>query len=170
MQTLDVISVNLWQMLASLLNLVLLFLLIKKFLYKPVKKMLEQRQSTIEGNFAEAEKAKEAALLDQKAYEEKLADAKGEADRVIKSAVDIAAQREREILEDAKEKADGIIRRAEADAILEKKKAEDAIRREIVEVSSALTEKMLEREITKDDHKQLIDSFIESIGEDDETN
>ena len=170
MQTLDVISVNLWQMLASLLNLVLLFLLIKKFLYKPVKKMLLQRQSTIEGNFAEAEKAKEAALLDQKAYEEKLADAKGEADRVIKSAVDIAAQREREILEDAKEKADGIIRRAEADAILEKKKAEDAIRREIVEVSSALTEKMLEREITKDDHKQLIDSFIESIGEDDETN
>ena len=106
----------------------------------------------------------------KKAYEEKLADAKGEADRVIKSAVDIAAQREREILEDAKEKADGIIRRAEADAILEKKKAEDAIRREIVEVSSALTEKMLEREITKDDHKQLIDSFIESIGEDDETN
>ena len=170
MQTLDVISVNLWQMLASLLNLVLLFLLVKKFLYKPVKKMLEQRQSTIEGNFAEAEKAKEAALLDQKAYEEKLADAKGEADRVIKSAVDIAAQREREILEDAKEKADGIIRRAEADAILEKKKAEDAIRREIVEVSSALTEKMLEREITKDDHKQLIDSFIESIGEEDETN
>ena len=170
MQTLDVISVNLWQMLASLLNLVLLFLLVKKFLYKPVKKMLEQRQSTIEGNFAEAEKAKEAALLEQKAYEEKLANAKGEADRVIKSAVDIAAQREREILEDAKEKADGIIRRAEADAILEKKKAEDAIRREIVEVSSALTEKMLEREITKDDHKQLIDSFIESIGEDDETN
>ncbi len=170
MQTLDVISVNLWQMLASLLNLVLLFLLVKKFLYKPVKKMLLQRQSTIEGNFAEAEKAKEAALLDQKAYEEKLADAKGEADRVIKSAVDIAAQREREILEDAKEKADGIVRRAEADAILKKKKAEDAIRREIVEVSSALTEKMLEREITKDDHKQLIDSFIESIGEDDETN
>lgn len=170
MQTLDVISVNLWQMLASLINLVLLFLLVKKFLYKPVKKMLEQRQSTIDGNFAEAEKAKEAALLDQKAYEEKLADAKGEADRVIKSAVDIATQREREILEDAKEKADGIIRRAEADAVLEKKKAEDAIRREIVEVSSALTEKMLEREITKDDHKQLIDSFIESIGEDDETN
>ena len=170
MQTLDVISVNLWQILASLLNLVLLFLLVKKFLYKPVKKMLEQRQSTLEGSYAEAEKAKEAALLDRKLYEEKLADAKGEADRVIKSAVDIASEREREILEDAKEKADGIIRRAEADAILEKKKAEDAIRREIVEVSSALTEKMLEREISTDDHKQLIDSFIESIGEDDETN
>ncbi len=170
MQTLDVISVNLWQMLASLLNLVLLFLIVKKFLYKPVKKMLETRQSTIEGEYTEAEQAKEAALQSQKAYEEKLADAKGEADRVIKSAVDIASQREREIIEDAKEKADGIIRRAEADAVLEKKKAEDAIRREIVEVSSALTEKMLEREISADDHKQFIDSFIESIGEEDEAN
>ena len=170
MQTLDVISVNLWQMLASLLNLVLLFLLIKRFLYKPVRKMLEQRQSTIEGDYADAKKAKVDALLDKMAYEEKLAVAKDEADRVIKSAVDIATQREREILEDAKEKADGIIRRAEADAVLEKKKAEDSIRREIIEVSSLLTEKVLAREITEGDHKQFIDSFIESIGEADETN
>ena len=42
MQTLDVISVNLWQMVASLANLVILFLLIKKFLYKPVQTELKQ--------------------------------------------------------------------------------------------------------------------------------
>ena len=57
-QTLDIISVNLWAMAASLLNLVILLLLIKKFLYNPVKKMLEDRQNTIEGDYAAAEKAK----------------------------------------------------------------------------------------------------------------
>ena len=165
MQTLDVISVNLWQMVASLANLVILFLLIKKFLYKPVKKMLEDRQNTIEGDYNAASKAKEQAEADKLAYEEKLKTAKGEADKMIKSAADIATERERQILEDAKAKADGIIRQAETNAALELKKAEDDIKKEIVSVSSALTEKMLEREVNSEDHKKLIDSFIESIGE-----
>lgn len=170
MQSLDVISINLWDILVSLLNLVLLFLIVKKFLYKPVKKMLETRQNTIDDKYKEAELAKKAALSAKAAYEEKLKTAKGEADRVIKSAVDIASQRESEIIEDAKQKADVIIRQAEVDAALEKKKAEESIRREIVEVSSALTEKMLGREVNMDDHKQFIDSFIESIGEENEAN
>ena len=165
MQTLDVISVNLWQMVASLANLVILFLLVKKFLYKPVKKMLEDRQNTIDGDYDAASKAKEQAEADKLAYEEKLKTAKGEADKMIKSAADIATERERQILEDAKAKADGIIRQAEANAALELKKAEDGIKKEIVSVSSALTEKMLEREVNSEDHKKLIDSFIESIGE-----
>ena len=61
-------------------------------------------------------------------------------------------------------------RKAESDAALERKKAADSIKREIVEVSSALTEKLLEREVNTTDHKQLIDSFIEGIGDDDDAN
>ena len=165
MQTLDVISVNLWQILVSLANLVLLFLLIKKFLYKPVKKMLEARQATIDGDYSAAREAREQAQSDKLAYEEKLHGAKAESDRIIKSAVSIASDREQEILNAAKEKADGIVRKAEADAIQERRKAEDGIKREIVEVSSMLTEKMLEREVSLEDHKRLIDSFLEGIGD-----
>lgn len=170
MQSLDVISVNIWQMLASLANLVLLFLMVKKFLYKPVKKMLETRQNSIQSDYDAAAQAKEKAVSDQKTYEEKLKGAKEEADRVIKSAVSIANEREKEILAEAKEKADGIVRQAENDAILERKKAEDGIRKEIVEVSSLLTEKMLEREVSAKDHQHFIDSFIESIGDENDAN
>lgn len=165
MQSLDVISVNFWQMLVSLANLVILFLLIKKFMYKPVKKMLETRQKSIEDDYTAAKEAKEQALADRKVYEDKLSDAKAQADRVIKSAVDVANEREKEIIDEAKMKADGILRQAQNDAVLERKKAEDSIKKEIVEVSSLLTEKMLEREVTLDDHKKFIDSFIEGIGE-----
>ncbi len=170
MQSLDVISVNLWQIIVSLINLILLFLIIKRFLYKPVKKMLEERQKTIDGNYEDAEKAKEKALSEQKAYEEKLSSAKAEADSVIQSAVDIAKEREKEILAEAKLKAEGIIRKAEEDAALEMRKAEESIKNEIVEVSTLLTEKMLEREIRAQDHKQMIDSFIEGIGDEDDGN
>ncbi|MBR3835286.1 MAG: F0F1 ATP synthase subunit B [Clostridia bacterium] len=165
MQTLDVISVNIWQIVASLANLVLLFLAVKKFLYKPVMKMLDARRDSIRKDYDDAAQAKEKAVSDQRIYEEKLRVAKEESDRIIKNAVGIASDREKEILAEAKQKADGIVRQAENDAILERKKAEDGIRKEIVEVSSLLTEKMLEREVSADDHKHFIDSFIESIGD-----
>ena len=167
MQNLDVISVNIWQMLASLANLVIIFLLVKKFLYKPVKKMLETRQNAIQSDYDAAQDAKNQALADKDAYEEKLRGAKAEADDVIKSAVNVASQREKEIIAEAKVRADGIVRQAENDAVLERKKAEDGIKKEIVEVSSLLTEKMLGREVSAADHQNFIDSFIESIGEDD---
>ena len=165
MQTLDVISVNLWDILVSLLNLILLFLVAKHFLYKPVKNILAKRRATIDGDYAAANEAKEAALSEKAAYDEKLLGAKEEAENVIKNAVSVAAAREKEIIAEAKEKADGILRKAESDAILERKKAEDSIKREIVEVSSALTEKLIEREVSNDDHKRFIDSFIEGIGD-----
>lgn len=170
MQSLPVISVNIWQMVAALGNLVLLFLIAKKFLYKPVKNMLAARRSAIDSDYDAAQQAKEQALADKQKYEDKLKDASAEADSVIKSAVSTAAAREKEILNQAKERADGIIRQAEAQAELEHKKAEDSVRKEIVEVSSVLTEKLLEREVSAADHKHFIDSFIESIGDEDGTN
>lgn len=168
MQSLDVISINIWQILVSLLNLVILFLLIKKFLYKPVKKMLVDRQANIDKKYSDAEEARNKALEDQKSYEEKLSAAQMEADGVIQSAVDTAKAREKEIIADAKQKAEGIVNKAENDAKLAILKAEESIRREIIDVSTVLTEKVLEREISTDDHKNFIDSFIDNIGDGDE--
>jgi len=170
MQTLSIISVNIWQMLISLANLALLYWLIRKFLYKPVKNMLEKRQSTIDGAFKDAEDAKNKALSDREAYEKKLHDAKKEADSMIEEAVLIARGREEKIVKDAKEEADGIIRKAKEDAELETKKAEKAIKEEIVKVGTLIAEKMIDREINAEDHKNMIDSFIEEIGEDNEGN
>ena len=56
-------------------------------------------------------------------------------------------------------------RQAETQAELEMRKAEEGIKKEIVEVSTALANKLLEREINADDHRDLIDSFIEKIGD-----
>lgn len=166
MQTLEIISVNLWQMVGSLGNLVVLFLIVKKFLYQPVKKMLETRQNTIQGEYDAARQAKEQAYADKTKYEEKLQSAEAEADEMIKSAVHTANQREQEIIAEARTKAEGIVRQAENEAELERKKAEDAVKQQIIEVSSLLTEKMLERELSVRDHQRLIDSFVESIGDD----
>ena len=167
MQTLDVISINLWQMLVSLANLVLLFLIIKKLLYQPVKKMLADRQSTIDGDYSKASEAKSKAESDMLEYSARLAGAKKEAEDIIKVAVGTASDREKAILEDAKSKADGIIRKAEEDAALEFKRSEEVIKKQIADVSTAIAQKVMEREVTSEDHDRFVEDFIESIGEND---
>ena len=165
MQNLDIISVNLWSILISLANLVLLFLIIKKFLYKPVKNMLAARKDAIDSQYRRAEEAEHTALMQKEQYETKLAGAKGEADQILQSAVQNARDREKDILTEAKTEADRILRRAEENAAMELKKAESAIKNEIVEVSTKLSEKILQREISAEDHEDLIYSFINEIGE-----
>lgn len=165
MQTLDIISVNLWQILISLLNLVLLFFIVKRFLFKPIKKVMEQRQQEIDDRYAAADAAQAQADESRQIWEEKLSHADAQANVILQDATDHAKHRGDKMIADAKERADGIIRTAQSEAELERRKASDGIKREIVDLSGALTEKMLEREINTEDHRALIDSFIEEIGD-----
>jgi len=167
---LDIISVNLWQMLISLCNLLILFLIIKKFLFKPVQSVFAKRRAEIDEHYKTAEEAEKNALASKEELEEKLSHAEEEAESMIKEATVRADRRSEKIIKEAKEKADVIIRQAQTEAELEHKKAEAGIKREIVTVSAALTEKMLEREINEKDHRVLIDSFIDSIGEENDAN
>ena len=170
MQTLEVISVNLWQILISLANLVILFLIVKFLLFKPVKKVYAQRQNEIMEQYRAAELAEQKALEDKAQWEEKLSSANEQANEIIKNAADTAERRGERIVADAKDKADGIVKRAEEQAELERKKAEESIKREIVTVSATLAEKMIGREINTDDHRDIIDSFINGIEDNDGTN
>lgn len=168
MQTLEIISVNLWSALISLCNLLILYLILKKFLYKPVKKVLAQRQTAIDEQYGAAEEAERKALESKEKWEQKMLSADNEADSILKAAVVNADRRSEKIVAGAKEKADDIVRQAHTEAQLERKKAQAGIKKEIVNVSAALTEKMLNREINEEDHRELIDSFIREIGEDDD--
>ena len=91
--------------------------------------------------------------------------AKDQADDILARATETAELRGKQMIAEATEKADGIVRRAENQAELEKKKAKAEIKQEIVTVSTAIAEKILEREITSTDHDALIDSVIGQIGE-----
>lgn len=165
MQALDVISVNIWSILISLCNLGLIFWLVKKFLFKPVKAVLAKRQAEIDAHYQAAEDAQKNAESSREQYELKLAGAQAEADSMIQSAAATANRRSDRIVADARDKADGIIRQAQNEAELEKKKAQETIRQEIADVSAALAEKLLGREMTQADHRGMIDSFLNEMGE-----
>ena len=163
MQTLEVISVNLWNIVYSLANLTIIFLLVKKFLFKPIRNVLAARQNEIDAQYAAAEEAEKNAQTDRELYAQKLTLAQDEADQIIGDAAAKAQNRADRIVSEAKEKAEGLVRQAEVQAELELKKAEAGIKREIVDVSSMLTEKLLGREINTEDHRDMIDSFIDEL-------
>ena len=165
MQTLDIISVNLWHILISLANLALIFWFVKKFLFGPIRKMLDARQADIDHRYAAADEAQRAAEENRRVWDEKMQGADARAESILKDATDTAKYRAEQIVTEAGERAEGIVRRAEAEAELERKKATEGIKREIAAVGAQLAEKMLEREVNEDDHRALIDSFIDKIGD-----
>ena len=165
MQSLDIISINIWHIVISLCNLLILFLMLKKFLYKPVKKVLAERQAAIDSRYDEADRAKSQALRSKTEWENRMAAADEEAAGIISSAVESANRQSSAIIGESKERADRMISRARAEADAERRKAEDDIRDRIADVSAAVAGKLLEREISAADHSDLIDSFISEIGE-----
>ena len=168
MQSLDVISLNIWQILISLCNLIILFFILKKFLFKPVHRVMAQRKSELDTKYQEADKAQEEADRNRLAWEEKMKGAQAEADTLLKKATADAGRKSEKIVSDAREKADAVISGAKTQAELEYKKAQSEIKEEIVDVSALLTEKILQREINTEDHRAIIDSVISEIGETDD--
>ena len=168
MQPSEIISVNLWQILVSLLNLVILFLIIKKFLYQPVKNVLKSRQDKIDEQNNKASEYLSDAERTKAELEAKLNDAENQADNILNEATVNAQRRKEKILDEARDEAESIIRQAKTNAELEMKKAESDIKTQIVDVSFELSKKIIEREIKEEDHHKLIDSFIEQIGDGDE--
>ena len=164
-QTLEIISVNLWQILISLANLLLIYIILKKLLWKPVKKVMDQRQAMVDDQFAAAEAAEEEANRDKAEWAARLATADAEAVARIQAADETARQHGDRIVADARDKAQGILRQAEAEAALERQKAEAGIKQEIAAVGTQRAEKMLELEINPEDHRQMIESFLAEMGD-----
>ena len=153
MQSLSIISVNIWQILISLANLAILTWILKRFLFKPVRKVLDSRRENIDSAYARAEEAEAEAKEHRKNYAAAMAAAKQTTDQMISDAAREAERRGSEIESEARSRAQEIRRQAEADALLEKKKAEEDMKHEIADVSAQLTGKLLEREIRPEDHR-----------------
>ena len=160
---LELISLNIWHIVAAILNLLILTVIVKKFLFERVQKVLAERKSQVDTLYTDAETAKTAAEAERAEYEEKLGQAQAEADELLRAAAQRADRMSDEILAAASEKASEKMRRADADIAQEKKKAINEIKNEISGMSVDIAEKVVGREIKEEDHKKLIDSFIEAL-------
>ena len=162
-ESLELISLNVWHIIASIANLLILTLILKKFLYKPVQKVLAERKEQVDDIYKTAEDAAKKAEEDKKLYSEKLDTARNEAESIVKAATQRADRLSGEIIEEANRKAADTIKKAENDIAQEKKKAMNELKDEISEISVQIAENVVGREINGEDHKEMIDSFIDNL-------
>jgi len=165
MQTQELVTIVPWTFIFQILNLFLQMYLIKRFLFKPINAMLEKRKALADAEIQDAQRAKNEAMTLKAGYEASLTKAKAEANSILQSAQKDAAARSEAILTEAQSQAAGIKAKAEADILQEKKKAVNDIKNEIGGIAMEIAGKVVEREISEEDHKKLIDEFIENVGE-----
>ena len=153
-----------WTLIAQLCNLFITMFLFKKFLFKPVREVLAKRQAKADEEIRAAETAKEEANSIKTEYEQNMRDAREKAESILDNAQKMANAQSDEIIKQANEQAVAIKNKAEQDIALEKRKAVNEIKDEIGSMAMQIAGKVIEREISEEDHTKLIDEFIENIG------
>lgn len=142
-----------------------LFLIASKLLFDPVRDMMQKRQDKIKGELdAAAQDMKSASELKAE-YEARLKEIDKEAEAILSDARKKALANENKIVADAKEEAARIIERAKAEAELEKKKAADDVKREMVVIASMMAGKVVNASIDMAVRDSLIDETLKEIGE-----
>lgn len=159
------VGVNFFTMIFAWINLLILYVFLKKLLFKPVKNMIDSRQKEIDDMYSDAENAKNSANEMKTEYEEKIASADAESEEILRRAVRRAELREEEILKEADKKAARVMERAEEQIELEKKRAVNDVKNEVSSIALGIAEAVIERDIDKNDHDSLIDEFIDKLGE-----
>ena len=159
------LGVNPWTALFILLNTLTIFFVAKKFLFKPVMKIISDRQKEIDDLYADAGAAKEQARQLQESYQQKLSAAQETSDRIVKEAVARGQSREEQIIRDANAQAAAIMDKASRDIAQEKKKAINDAKNEISGLAMAIASKVVERELGEEDQSGLIDRFIDELGD-----
>ena len=147
----------------TILTFLLLLTVLTKFAWKPLLKMLKDREELIRSSLEDSEKA-QTELAKLNAEGEKIINkARAEAQEILSQCKSSAATLKDETLKDAKEKAKVIADNAEKQILVEKEKAIEEIKNEVVNLSLSVAEKLIKKNISVEDNKALIDESLSQV-------
>ena len=159
------ITLDGWTFLAQICNLMIQLVIFKKFLLKPIKQVIADRKAKADSEIADAQKLRTEAEAMMEEYDQNLQNALTESNQIVATAQMSANARSEEIVGEARAQAAALKQKAEADIAQERKKAVNEVKDEIGGIAMEIASKVVEREISEKDHKDLIDEFIKNVGE-----
>lgn len=149
----------------TILTFLVLFVLLRKYAWKPLLKMLEDREETIRKSLDDAAKAKQEIERLQGESKEIIAKARVEAQSIIAASRTQAEKVKAEILQDAKARTDSILQAAEKQIQTEKEKAITDIKNEVIDLSLMMASKLIRKNITPESNRDLIEESLKQIEE-----
>lgn len=147
----------------TILSFLLLMFLLSKFAWKPLLKMLNEREEKIRTAIEKAENAEKKLETLNEQGEKILSDARSESQKLLLSTKETAQNLKEEIEREAKQKATSIIDQARVQIQAEKNQVLSEIKNELSSFSIMIAEKLIKKNINKDDNMKLINESIEKV-------
>lgn len=148
-----------------MISMFVMFTFLSYLLFNPARKMLQKRQDRIRTDIDTAARDKEDAKKLMEDYDRRLKDINKEAEEILSAARQKALKNEARIIEEAKEEAGRIIARASAQVELERKKAADDMKKEIISIASLMAGKVVKASIDMEAQDSLIEDTLKEIGD-----
>jgi F-type H+-transporting ATPase subunit b len=153
------------QIVTQIIGFVIAVLVLKRFAWGPILKLLDERREAIAGRFAEAEGAKVTADQTRAQYEGRLREIDAEARRKMQEAIAEGQQVANQIKEEARSQGRETIAHAREEAERERAKARILLRDDIVDLALATTEKVVGERLDPERHRKLVDGFIQDVAQ-----
>ncbi|MBQ8003170.1 MAG: F0F1 ATP synthase subunit B [Clostridia bacterium] len=163
-QYLSFVTLDIWTLIFTWVNLLILFLLVKKFFFKPMNNMLEARRAEIESDYSKAQQAQTKADKMREEYEQLLSNAHSDAERIVSDAVASASLRSDAIVKEAEEKATGMIERAQKNIDAQRRSAFVELKEDVSAMACDIARKIIQKDIDEKTHEELINKALEGLG------
>jgi len=147
----------------TILTFLVLLTVLAKFAWRPLLKMLKDRENFIKSSLEDAEKAKTELERLNAESEEIIAKARSEAQSIHVEARAVAEKIKTDLMSEAEEDAGKIRDEAEKQIRVEKEKAINEIRQEVVDLSLAVAEKVIKKNLSKEDNQDLIENSLKNL-------
>lgn len=151
-------------LLYTVVNVLILFLLLRKFLYKPVMGIIAQRQKQVDDALNAAETSKKEAATAMNAAQDKLRNVDTEAAARREAYEQQAETAKQQLLAEAQKQADAIVAEGKAAAEAERQHKLREADAQTTALARAMCEKLLSRNLTEQDDSRLLDDLLEKAG------
>ena len=148
----------------TVINVLVLYALLRKFLFKPIQDVLDKRQKLVDANMADAQDAKVKAQAALTAAESKLHDVDNEAAQRRKAYEEQAEKEKQQLLTDAQKQADAIVAAGKVTAEAERQSKLREADAQTTALARTMCEKLLERNLTEQDDARLLEDLLEKAG------
>ncbi len=154
------IGINLPELVAFVVNFIILFALLSVVAYKPITKMLNERQAKIRESMEQAEKIKQDSVRSEEEIKAHLEKARKDGQSVIAQATQIGEKLKEEAKQSARQEAESLIEKARGEIQREREKSMEELRAEFADIAILAAEKVINETLDKKKHKKIIDEVL----------
>ncbi len=155
------LDINIWNFIWAGINLILLLILMKIFLFKPIRKMMEKRTQMVQDELDSAKKNREEAEQLREQYDNELGSAKDEAQKIIDKAHEDAETERAAIIKRSQEEAERIVADAGKTIENERKRVLAQAQTQIADLAVEAASRIIGENVDDEKNRRLVDKFLE---------